>query len=133
MPNQALSKASRDRKSGASRQEAQAAKELERLASSAAAAARLMKALASEQRLRLLCQLGAGECSVNTLASGADIAQATASQHLARLRAEGMVATRRAGQTVFYRLADPAASRVIATLCEIFGGPAAKKFANAQR
>jgi len=43
-----------------------------------------------------------------------------ASQHLAKMRAEGLVATRRDAQTIFYRLADPAAVRVLDTLCDIY-------------
>jgi len=96
--------------------------DLARLAASAHAAARLMKLLASEQRLILLCRLGEGECSVGELAAHVGLAQSAASQHLAKLRAEGLVATRREAQTIYYRLNDPAAARVIDTLCDIYGG-----------
>jgi DNA-binding transcriptional ArsR family regulator len=100
--------------------------ELAELEVSAAAAARLMKLLASEQRLILLCRLGDGECSVGELAQHVGLAQSAASQHLAKLRAEGVVATRRDAQTIYYRLADPAAVRVIDLLCDIYRGkPAA--------
>lgn len=98
--------------------------ELADLEASAAAAARLMKLLSSEQRLILLCRLMDGECSVGNLAGYVGLAQSAASQHLAKLRAEGLVATRRDGQTIFYRLADPAAIRVIDTLCDIYRRPA---------
>ncbi|MFN3522750.1 MAG: ArsR/SmtB family transcription factor [Phenylobacterium sp.] len=101
-----------------------AAEELADLQASAAAAARLMKLMSNEQRLILLCRLGQGECSVGDLAVHVGLAQSAASQHLAKLRAEGVVATRREGQTVYYRLADPAAVRVIDTLCEIYRGGA---------
>jgi ArsR family transcriptional regulator, virulence genes transcriptional regulator len=87
----------------------------------AAAAARMMKLLASEQRLALLCRLLDGEASVGALAEHAGLAQSTASQHLAKLRADGLVATRRDGQTIHYSLADPAAVRVLNTLCDIYG------------
>jgi DNA-binding transcriptional ArsR family regulator len=80
-----------------------------------------MKVMASEPRLMLLCRLGAGECSVNELADYAGLAQSTASQHLTRLRSEGIVATRREGQTIHYRLVDDAAVRIIDTLCGIYG------------
>lgn len=96
--------------------------ELAELEASAASAARLMKLLASEQRLILLCRLGDGECSVGDLAEHVGLAQSAASQHLAKLRAEGLVATRREAQTIYYRLVDPAAVRVIALLCDIYGG-----------
>lgn len=95
-------------------------KELADLEASATAAARLMKLLSSEQRLILLCRLIEGECSVGDLAAYVGLAQSAASQHLAKLRAEGVVATRRDGQTIYYRLADPAAVKVIDTLCEIY-------------
>lgn len=86
----------------------------------AAAAARLLKLMASEPRLMLLCRLGDGECSVGDLAMHAKLTQSAASQHLSRLRAEGVVTTRREGQTIYYQLADPDAALVIETLCGIF-------------
>jgi len=97
-----------------------AASALADLENSAAAAARLMKLLSNEQRLILLCRLIDGECSVGDLADYVGLAQSAASQHLAKLRAEGVVTTRREGQTIYYRLADPAAIRVIDTLCAIY-------------
>ncbi|WP_421739480.1 ArsR/SmtB family transcription factor [Caulobacter sp.] len=92
------------------------------LAASAHAAARLLKLLASEQRLLILCRLIAGEASVGDLAVHVGLAQSAASQHLAKMRAEGLVATRREAQTIFYRLADPAAVRVLETLCDVYRG-----------
>jgi ArsR family transcriptional regulator, virulence genes transcriptional regulator len=94
--------------------------ELEELQGHAQAASRLLKLMGSEQRLILLCRLGEGECSVGDLAAYVGLAQSAASQHLAKLRAEGLVATRREGQTIYYRLVDPAAARIIETLCEIY-------------
>ncbi|WP_442957850.1 ArsR/SmtB family transcription factor [Phenylobacterium sp.] len=94
--------------------------ELAELEAHAAAAARLMKLMASEPRLILLCRLAQGECSVGEIATHAGLAQTAASQHLAKLRAEGLVATRREGQTIHYRLIDPAAAQIIETLCKIF-------------
>lgn len=99
--------------------------DLAALEASAARAARLMKLLASEQRLILLCRLGEKECSVSELAQHVGLAQSAASQHLAKLRAEGLVATRREAQTIYYRLADPDAMRVIGLLCDIYRKPAA--------
>lgn len=93
------------------------------LADSAQAAARMLKLLASEQRLLLLCRLVEGEASVGVLADHARLAQSAASQHLAKMRAEGLVATRREAQTIYYRLADPAAMRVLDTLCDIYRSP----------
>lgn len=94
---------------------------LDDLAASATNAARLLKLLASEQRLLLLCRLMDGECSVGELSSHVGLAQSATSQHLAKMRAEGLVATRREAQTIFYRLADPAAISVLNTLCEVYG------------
>lgn len=100
--------------------------ELSELEASAQAAARLLKLLASEQRLLLLCRLVEGEASVGVLAEHAKLAKSAASQHLAKMRAEGLVATRREAQTIHYRLDDPAAMRVLDTLCDIYrGAPAA--------
>ena len=90
------------------------------LEASAQAAARLMKLLANEQRLQLLCRLLRGEASVGDLAQYAKLAQSAVSQHLAKMRAEGMVATRRVAQTIFYRLDDQATVRVLDTLREIY-------------
>ena len=90
------------------------------LEASAHAAARLLKLLASEQRLLLLCRLIEGEASVGELAGHAKLAHAATSQHLGKMRAEGLVATRRDAQTIYYRLADPAAVRVLDTLCDIY-------------
>lgn len=87
---------------------------------SAAAAAQLLRTLANERRLMILCQLGDGEMCVGELQDRLGLSQSALSQHLALLRAEGVVATRRAGQTIFYRIADPNAVRVIGTLAEIF-------------
>jgi DNA-binding transcriptional ArsR family regulator len=100
--------------------------EVSKLEACAGLAARMLKLLASEQRLLLLCRLVEGEASVGVLAEHARLAQSTASQHLAKMRAEGLVATRREAQTIYYRLQDPAAMRVLDTLCDIYRGPAAK-------
>ncbi len=96
--------------------------ELSELEDSAQSAARLLKLLASEQRLLLLCRLVEGETSVGVLAEHAKLAHSAASQHLAKMRAEGLVATRREAQTIYYRLNDPAAMRVLDTLCDIYRG-----------
>ena len=86
----------------------------------AAAAARLLRALASEPRLLILCRLTAGEASVGALLPATGLSQSALSQHLARLRAEGLVATRRAGTSILYRLADPAAARLLEALAGIY-------------
>ena len=100
------------------------ARTLAKLGGNAQSAARLLKLLASEQRLLLLCRLMEGEASVGVLAQHAGAAQSATSQHLAKMRAEGLVATRRDGQTIFYRLEDGAATHLLGALCDIYGGPA---------
>lgn len=90
-------------------------------------AARMLKLMASEQRLLLLCRLVEGEASVGDLAEHAKLAQSAASQHLAKMRAEGLVATRRDAQSIYYRLVDPAAMRVLETLGDIYKGQSRAK------
>jgi ArsR family transcriptional regulator len=93
------------------------------LAENAALAARLLRALANERRLLLLCDLvAAGEKSVNDLAGTVGLSQSALSQHLALLRDEGLVATRRVGTTIYYRLADPKAEAVLQVLHRVFCG-----------
>lgn len=83
-------------------------------------AAKLLRALGNERRLMILCQLSDGERSVGGLLPYVGLSQSALSQHLAVLRADGIVATRRESQTIWYRIADPAALKVVATLAEIF-------------
>ena len=99
---------------------------VEHLEPRATEAARLLKLLANEQRLTVLCRLSGTEMSVTQLGDYVDLTQSALSQHLAKLRADGLVATRRDGQTIYYRLADPIAERLIGVLCELYGGPAHK-------
>lgn len=90
---------------------------------SAAEAARLLRALANERRLMILCQLAEGERSVGQILPLVGLSQSALSQHLAVLREEGIVAARREAQTVWYRIADPAALKVVGVLAEIFCPP----------
>ena len=90
---------------------------------SAKRAAGLLRLLANERRLMILCQLADGELSVGQIAQRVDLGQSALSQHLAKLRADDVVATRRDGQTIYYRLHDPDAARVIETLAELFCPP----------
>ncbi len=91
----------------------------------AAQAARLLRLLANENRLLLLCHLVAeGEMGVGTLAEAVGLSQPALSQHLAMLREDGLVATRREAQAVLYRLADPKAARVLALLRDLYCPPA---------
>ena len=94
--------------------------DMARFEASAANAARLLRALANERRLMILCQLSGGERSVGELLPLIGLSQSALSQHLAVLRADGLVATRREGQSIRYAIADPAAAQVLATLAAIF-------------
>lgn len=97
--------------------------DITRFEASAAEAARLLRALANERRLMILCQLADGELPVGELLPRVGLSQSALSQHLAVLREEGIVATRREAQSVLYRIADPAAVKVVTTLAEIFCPP----------
>ena len=88
----------------------------------AADASRVLKALANEKRLLLLCQLVEGECSVGELNARVDLSQSALPQHLAVLRDEGLVTTRREAQTIYYALAPGPAHRIIETLHGIYCG-----------
>ena len=95
--------------------------DLLRLEDKAADAARLLRLLANEKRLLILCLLVAhGEKDVSSLAEAVELSQSALSQHLAKLREDDLVAFRRESQTLYYRLADPRAARVLATLKDIF-------------
>ena len=83
-------------------------------------AAKLLRTMSNEHRLMILCRLGDSELAAGELQSGTTLSQSALSQHLAVLREDGLVATRRAGLNIFYRIADPAVLRVIETLAEIF-------------
>lgn len=96
-------------------------------AAKAGEAAALLKALAHEARLMVLCQLLNGEHSAGTLQDASGFSQSALSQHLARLREEGLVATRREAQTIYYRLADPNVARVLDTLAAIYCPPKRKR------
>lgn len=97
--------------------------DITRFEASATEAAKLLRALGNERRLMILCQLVDRERSVGELQPLVGLSQSALSQHLAVLREEGVVATRRDGQTIWYRIEDPAAVKVVATLAEIFCPP----------
>lgn len=91
------------------------------MATAAAEAAALLKALSNEHRLLILCHLIAeNEVSVGKLVSNIGLSQSALSQHLAKLREEGLVTFRREAQTLFYRVSDGRAARVLALLQQMF-------------
>ncbi|MDK3074755.1 metalloregulator ArsR/SmtB family transcription factor [Sedimentitalea sp. JM2-8] len=93
------------------------------MAARACEAAAYLKTLAHEGRLMILCHLGAGEKSVGELEQLLSIRQAAVSQMLARLREEGLVATRRDGKTIYYSLSDNNTEQVIELLYSLFCSP----------
>ena len=87
----------------------------------AAQVAGLLGALANERRLMILCRLVEwGEGNVGALAEAVGLSQSALSQHLARMRQEGLVVFRRDGQTLWYRIADPRVEELFATLHRLF-------------
>jgi DNA-binding transcriptional ArsR family regulator len=95
--------------------------DMAKLEQRATEASRLLKLLANENRLLILCRLVAErEMAVGDLAKAVGLSQSALSQHLAKMREEGLVATRREAQTVFYRVADADARRVLVLLKNIY-------------
>jgi DNA-binding transcriptional ArsR family regulator len=86
-------------------------------------ASELLKSLANRNRLLILCQLVDGECSVGELAAFLNARDSTVSQHLALLRKDGLVRTRRDAQTIYYSIASGPAQRVLETLFAIYCSP----------
>ena len=84
-------------------------------------AANMLKALSNEKRLMILCKLlEHGEMSVNALIDHVGLSQSALSQHLARMREEKIVDTRREAQQIFYRVADPRVQEILTTLKNTF-------------
>jgi len=93
---------------------------LQLMRENAGSAARLMKALANDSRLMILCYLDGKELSVSELNENLDLSQSALSQHLAVLRRDGLVKTRRDSQTIYYSLEGDQARRIISTLHDMF-------------
>ena len=90
----------------------------ERKAGDVAAA---LKAIGNPRRLMMLCKLVEhGERSVSDLAADVGLSQSALSQHLAKMRDEGLVTFRRESQTLWYRIADPRAQSLLATLYDLY-------------
>jgi DNA-binding transcriptional ArsR family regulator len=81
----------------------------------------LLGALANDRRLLILCKLvETGEATVGALADDVGLSQSALSQHLARMREEGIVTFRRDAQTLWYRIADPRVETLLATLHRLY-------------
>ena len=96
-------------------------KSMNQLERKAAEAASLLKLLANENRLLILCRLASvGEASVGALTEAVELSQSALSQHLAKMRDENLITYRREAQTLHYRIANPDVARLIAALKAIF-------------
>ena len=92
----------------------------ENLQARAREAGALLKAMGNERRLLILCHLAEGEKSVGELEEFIDLSQSALSQHLARLRRDGLVQTRRKAQTIFYSIDSAAAAAVMLALQDLW-------------
>lgn len=97
-----------------------ASPEIEQMLENARQASDFLKALSHESRLLILCLLSEGEKSVGDLEEFLAQRQSTVSQQLARLRLEGLVTTRREGNTIYYSLASEDVSTVLDSIYKIF-------------
>ncbi len=96
---------------------------LQMLIRQAGDAAQLFKLLGNERRLLILCFLAVrGEMAVGEIVDAVQLSQSALSQHLAKMRADGLVTFRRASQTLYYRVADPRALRLLGALKQIYCG-----------
>jgi len=85
----------------------------------------LLGAISNPRRLIILCKLAqAGEMTVGGLQEGSGLSQSALSQHLAVMRGEGLLTTRKEGLNVHYRIADPRALELMQSLERIFCSPA---------
>ena len=94
--------------------------EIARMMQSATNASNFLKAISHEGRLMILCHLATGEKSVAELENLLSARQAAVSQQLSRLRIEGLVAPRREGKTIYYRLTDPRAVQILDLVYDLF-------------
>ncbi|MBY5923487.1 ArsR/SmtB family transcription factor [Ferrimonas balearica] len=94
------------------------------MADNAEAASRLLKSIANGHRLMILCLLLDKELTVGELNDQVPLSQSALSQHLAVLRKEGLVTTRKEAQMVWYQLASPEVEAILSTLHKIYCAPA---------
>jgi DNA-binding transcriptional ArsR family regulator len=94
--------------------------DFEAMQKNATDAVSLLKGLANESRLMIVCVLSEGEVSVGQLNQRIKLSQSALSQHLAVLREQGLVQTRRESQTIYYRLEKSAALNIIELLHDVY-------------
>lgn len=100
---------------------------VDELRSQADEAASFLKSIANDRRLIILCELAKGERTVGELEVVVELSQSALSQHLAKLRDAGLVATRRESQSIYYSLADTGVSQVIGVLHDVYCRPARRR------
>jgi DNA-binding transcriptional ArsR family regulator len=102
----------------------QAPSDLKTFEANATQVAHILRALANERRLMILCKLVEwGEANVGTLAAAVDLSPSALSQHLAKMRDEGIVTYRRESQTIWYRVADPRTEMLLGHLQQLYCPP----------
>lgn len=94
--------------------------DVDELKSNAQRASELLKAMSNEKRLMILCYLAGGEKAVGEMEKLVGLSQSALSQHLARLRRDGLVKTRRASQTIYYSLSGGEAAAIMETLYGLY-------------
>jgi DNA-binding transcriptional ArsR family regulator len=99
--------------------------DVKQMQSAAGEASDLLKALANPHRLMILCQLSEGERSVGELAAFLGIRDSTVSQHLAILRRDDLVDSRRDGQTIYYSISSAPARELVEVLYRSYCAPQA--------
>ena len=106
----------------------QATMDLATFEANAETVAAVLRALANEKRLMILCKLAEwGEAKVGDIAEAIGLSQSALSQHLAKMRAEGIVDYRRESQTLWYRIADIRIEHLLGHLQELYCPPAGRK------
>jgi DNA-binding transcriptional ArsR family regulator len=94
--------------------------DLDKMQQSAKAATDLLKLLGHPDRLMVLCQLKTGEQSVGELSRNLGIKQSPLSQHLARMRHEGVVESRREAQTIYYSISGEKVTKIVGVLYDLY-------------
>jgi DNA-binding transcriptional ArsR family regulator len=96
---------------------------VQQLEQNAESATQLLTAMANRKRLMILGHLSTSEKSVGDIAALVDLEQSPLSQHLAKLRALGLVSTRREGQSIYYSLASDEVEAMLSTIYGIYCAP----------